>query len=429
LKSLFSSRLYPANAFTNRAGEKAMKTQQPDKDDSARLFRARAEAIFQLGRNWVWDLTTDRVYWSEEMIQIYGVSPEQFGNSNTSLAKLIHRDDLWKQERAIREVRQGKKIEPFEYRVVRPDLTERVVLVKNMQYVESADGKTSYLFGAVQDITESKQLEEQLGLLNAQLEQRVRTRTAELEQANLRLRELDRLKSMFIATTSHELRTPLNSIIGFLSVTLQGLSGELNDEQKDNLSRAYGSAMHLLSLVSDVIDITKLEAGKTEVFAESFLLDEVIDEATGVVAADMVSRGLTLAIEAPPATTLCTDRKRLLQCLINLLGNAVKFTERGSVRIYARSDRESLELSVSDTGIGVAQKDIPRLFQPFERLDSHLSVKAGGTGLGLYLTKKLCTDILRGTISMQSREGEGSTFTLKVARDITGAMGDRCPSK
>ena len=397
-----------------------MKLQHAD-EDAPGVLEARVEAMFQLGRNWVWDLRSDRIYCSDDITHVFGIDRRLFDGKALSVAGLIHPHDVWKRERAITEALQGKKVEPFEYRVVRADSTERVILVKEMQLDRSEDGKNAYIFGVVQDITERKQLEEQLGLLNLDLEQRVRTRTQELERANSKLQELDRLKSMFVATTSHELRTPLNSIIGFIGMTLQGLSGELNDEQKDNLTRAHASAMHLLSLVSDVIDITKIEAGKTEAYPESVLLQEIVAQATGVVAAEMRSRGLALEVDVPCATTLVTDRKRLLQCLINLLGNALKFTEKGRVSVAARAGEDTVELSVSDTGIGMPEKDLPRLFQPFERLESRLSLKAGGTGLGLYLTKKLCTDILRGTISVQSREGEGSTFTLKIARDICSA--------
>jgi PAS domain S-box-containing protein len=386
-------------------------------------FRTRAEALIHLGHNWVWDIKTDTIYWSNEMIGIYGIDPLSFDCKGSVLGKMIHPEDAWKRERAIAEVLQGKKVEPFEYRVIRSDRSERVVLVKDMQLDRSPDGRRTYLVGAIQDITERKQLEEQLSLLNLELEKRVRARTAQLEQANLRLKELDRLKSMFIATTSHELRTPLNSIIGFISMTLQGLSGDLNEEQHDNLSRAYGSAMHLLSLVTDIIDISRIEAGKTEVFPESVPLEEVVAEAAGAIEPQAKSKGLSLSMEIPPGAVLFTDRKRLLQCLINLLGNAVKFTERGGIRVVAKEGEESVELSIIDTGIGIAEKDLPRLFQPFERLESPLRVKAGGTGLGLYLTRKLCTDLLRGSISVQSRAGEGSSFTMRIARELRDGCG------
>lgn len=376
----------------------------------------------RLGRNWVWEITADRVYWSDELERVYGIDPKTFDGSSSSIAKLIHPDDLQKRERAIAEALQGKKVEPFEYRVRRTDGGERIVLVKDLQLEESRTGQKRYLVGVLEDITELRQLEEQLRLLSAELETRVQARTAQLEKANIKLQELDRLKSMFIAMTSHELRTPLNSILGFISMTLNGLSGELNDEQKDNLSRAYGSAQHLLSLVTEVIDISKLEAGKTEAYPEALVLGELVEEAAGGVHPLISSKGLGLEIEVPVELTLFTDRKRLLQCLINLLANAVKYTEAGRISVMARSCGSAVELAVRDTGVGIREEELHRLFQPFERLDSRLRVKSGGTGLGLYLTRKLCTDILRGTISVQSREGEGSTFTMTIARDIREAM-------
>lgn len=240
----------------------------------------------------------------------------------------------------------------------------------------------------------------------------------ELETANERLKELDRLKSMFIASMSHELRTPLNSIIGFTGMTLQGLSGTLNDEQRDNLKRVYQAAKHLLALISDVIDISKIEAGRIDSFSEVVSLKEIVDEAIATVELKLNDKQLTLAVEASADVKLNTDRKRLLQCLINLLSNGVKYTEKGGITITAHERATDLEISVTDTGIGIAEKDMPKLFDAFERLDTHLRIKAGGTGLGLYLTKKLATDILRGSISVRSIEGQGSTFTLKVPRDL-----------
>lgn len=259
----------------------------------------------------------------------------------------------------------------------------------------------------------------ELKQINQEMEQRIAERTTELTAANDKLKELDKLKSMFIASMSHELRTPLNSIIGFTGMTLQGLSGELADEQKDNLSRVYHSAKHLLSLITDIIDISKIEAGRIDAYPEAVFLEEITDEAVDTVMPQVKEKGLVISVDVPVGIRLNIDRKRLLQSLLNFMSNAVKFTESGKITVSAREKDGKVYLSVSDTGIGIPEKELPRLFEAFERLDTHLRVKAGGTGLGLYLTKKLATDVLHGDISVQSRVGQGSTFTIIVPTDVS----------
>jgi two-component system sensor histidine kinase EvgS len=235
-----------------------------------------------------------------------------------------------------------------------------------------------------------------------------------LSEANKGLKKLDQLKSMFIASMSHELRTPLNSIIGFTGIILQGMTGPLNDKQQDHLRRVYNSAKHLLALITDVIDISKIEAGRIDVFPEDVILSEIVDEAVINIEPQLKAKNLELKISVPNDLQMHTDRKRLLQCIINYLSNAVKFTEVGSITISARKCDDKVEILVADTGIGISQPDQSKLFEAFERLDSHLRVKAGGTGLGLYLTRKLAAEILDGEILVRSRQGQGSTFGLLV---------------
>ena len=284
-------------------------------------------------------------------------------------------------------------------------------------------GSTKKSIASIIDITDRKKAEEELKIYHEHLEDLVKERTRqleilnrELEVSNVKLQEFDRLKSMFIASMSHELRTPLNSIIGFTGMTLQGLSGDLNDEQKDNLSRSYQSAKHLLSLITDVIDISKIEAGRVDAFAEEIHLKEVLAEAISNVKPLVKDKRLEISVEAHADVRLHTDRRRLLQCLLNFLSNAVKYTETGVVTVTTAETNGQVEISVSDTGIGIAEKDMPRLFEAFERLDTHLRVKAGGTGLGLYLTRKIATDLLHGEVAVQSKAGQGSTFTLRVPK-------------
>ena len=334
-----------------------------------------------------------------------------------SVLKVLHSEDrnaAFEQLRLC--VQHPTSVYRRHFRKIRKD-GELLWVDEVAQAVNDLNGSLNILVVCL-DITERKKAEEELNRYKTHLETLVQERTAELERANVRLQELDRLKSMFIAATSHELRTPLNAIIGFTGMTLQGLSGELNPEQQDNLARVYRSAKHLLALITDIIDISKIEAGKISIFPEEFPLEELVDEAIAIVTPQLQEKGLSLKRELPAALTVYADRKRLLQCLVNLLSNAAKFTENGRIVVTARESEGSIELSVTDSGIGIAERDLPRLFKPFERLESHLRVQAGGTGLGLYLTAKLVADILRGTISVQSREGEGSTFTLSLPRDL-----------
>lgn len=247
-------------------------------------------------------------------------------------------------------------------------------------------------------------------------EEKIAQYAAELEEANVNLESLDKLKSMFIASMSHELRTPLNSIIGFTGVILQGMSGELNDQQTDQLNRVYKSAKHLLNLISDVIDISKIEAGRVDVYPETFDLMALIDEAVLSIQPQLALKKMELTVSPKKSIDVTTDRKRLLQCLINYLSNAVKYSESGTVSVNIEEFGEEIEITVTDTGIGIPEKEIPKLFLAFERVSSHLKVKAGGTGLGLYLTRKLADEILQGSVSVESRPGKGSTFGIRFKK-------------
>lgn len=247
------------------------------------------------------------------------------------------------------------------------------------------------------------------------------------EAANVRLQELDQLKSMFIASMSHELRTPLNSIIGFTGIILQGMSGDLTEDQKDQLGRVYRSAKHLLALISDVIDISKVEAGRVELYGEDFTLSELIDEAIESIRPQLEEKKLACEIDVPQGISMHTDRRRLLQCVLNYFSNAVKYTETGKVAVSVVDCDDSVEISVSDTGIGIPEEELGKVFMPFERIDSHLKVRTPGTGLGLYLTKKLVVEMFHGSVSVKSRPGEGSTFTMVVEKehDADVAMANR----
>ncbi|QQS52971.1 MAG: PAS domain S-box protein [Candidatus Competibacteraceae bacterium] len=280
-------------------------------------------------------------------------------------------------------------------------------------------GDVREILGITRDLTVQKTAERSIRQINQELEERVCTRTAELTAANERLQELDRLKSLFIASMSHELRTPLNSIIGFTGMIVGDMAGPISERQRDYLQRAYRAGKHLLGLITDIIDISKIEAGKLAIEYGPFNLDKVMSDAMASMEAGAREKGLALTLEMPEGITLHTDRKRLLQCLLNLLSNAVKYTERGSVRIMVQCNDAHIEITVSDTGIGIPESAQNQLFQPFVRLDSKLKNHASGTGLGLYLTRKLAREILGGDLTISHRQDEGSAFSLRVARRMS----------
>ena len=242
----------------------------------------------------------------------------------------------------------------------------------------------------------------------------LKTRTTELERANIRLQEMDRLKSIFLNSMSHELRTPLNSIIGFTGIILQGMSGEVSHEQRKQLSMVKNSANHLLGLINDILDISKIESGRVELSLEEFNLDDVAREVVESLSPTASEKGLELMTEVPEGITLTSDRRRVKRALMNLVSNAVKFTDQGSVKITAGvTGGDNLEVRVIDTGVGIKKEDMNKLFQPFQQIDISLTKKHEGTGLGLYLTKKL-TGLLGGDISAKSEYGRGSEFTFTI---------------
>jgi signal transduction histidine kinase len=271
---------------------------------------------------------------------------------------------------------------------------------------------------SLRDINERKRSEEALRRAYDELEIKVDERTRELVLANEKLKELDRLKSMFIASVSHELRTPLNSIIGFSSMMMQGAFGELNTKYVDYVTRINQSGRHLLALITDIIDLSKIESGRIDILVSDFLLDELISEAVEAIRPQVDSNNLTIEVNSPRYVYLHTDRRRLLQCLLNFLSNAVKYSEHGGISVVVEAKPEAIKISVKDTGIGIKQDDMPKLFEAFERIDSHLRVKAGGTGLGLYLTRKIATELLNGEVGVESNPGGGSIFWIDFPRTL-----------
>ncbi|MDU0458678.1 MAG: PAS domain S-box protein [Geobacteraceae bacterium] len=403
------------------------------------------------------DLKGEILSWNRGAERIYGYSADE--SIGRSISMLIPPGKEAEFHGILEAINRGEHIEHYVTERKRKD-GQLISISLTVSPISDLGGNILGASSIARDITEQRHSGEEINRLNRELEERVEARTndlkakrveleesqlalmnivedlnlktEELEAANSKLQELDRLKSMFIASMSHELRTPLNSIIGFSSILRDEWLGPVNAEQKENLDTIQRSGKHLLNLINDVIDVSKIEAGRIESRIEEFDLYDLMKEAVQYLGRDLHDKGLELHLDIHHHQ-LRSDRRRLLQCVINLLSNAVKFTEHGMVTISAagadnRTDENGWSssvgrarpviISVRDTGVGIDEQDIHRLFQPFVRLESPLKTIAPGTGLGLYLTRKLVVEVLGGDIVCTSNIGTGSTFTLRIPERI-----------
>ncbi len=261
-----------------------------------------------------------------------------------------------------------------------------------------------------------------LALYNAKnyerLEELVKERTHALEKEKLVSETANRAKSEFLANIGHELRTPLTGILGFSHVLLEQIFGELNDKQKQYISGINSCGQHLLDLINDLLDLSKIEAGKEELSLEMVEIEEICQASIFLVRERSQEKGLKLSMSiATDVTTFIADNRRVKQILFNLLSNAVKFTEIGSVTLTVEKNDNVLKFSVLDTGIGISPENQTKLFQPFKQLDSGLARKYEGTGLGLVLSRKLA-NLHGGDITLVSELGKGSCFTLWLPENL-----------
>lgn len=288
-------------------------------------------------------------------------------------------------------------------------------------------GKTfNYMVGSVS--SSSKRLEEEIERKTALLNERTRL-LGLLERANRDLREMDRLKSTFLANMSHELRTPMNSIIGYTDLLIDRVDGPVNEDQEKSLKRVAANAKHLLQLINDILDISKIESGKVELAIKEIDLRWLIDSVIPTFEPSIKQRGLTLSITIDERLPLIYgDEERIKQILINLLSNAVKFTHRGGITISVRLSEQGIkpiespifaEVCVEDTGIGIKEENLGRIFDKFVQVDLTTVREYEGTGLGLSITRGLVS-LHKGMIWATSTYGKGSKFcfTLSLKKEI-----------
>lgn len=362
-----------------------------------------AQHIAGLG-SWEFDVLTGDAIWSKELFKIWGRNPEDLAPSYPEYLESVYAEDRDRVTQVFETViAQGTSYD-LEYRLQRGD--ELRHLQQRAEPILDNNQRVVRLVGTVLDITERKQTEEQLRRFNEQLT----LSNAELDRAT-------RLKDEFLANMSHELRTPLNAILGMAEGLQDNVFGELSDRQRRSVETIERSGKHLLELINDILDLSKIESGKLELNTDSVSVHYLCESSLTFIRQPALKKHLQLISDIPAhLPDIQVDERRIRQVLINLLSNAIKFTpEGGSVKLVVHTEQEAdqqyLCFSVIDTGIGIAPEHTNLLFQPFVQIDSRLNRQYAGTGLGLALVKQLI-DLHHGKITVTSELGVGSRFTV-----------------
>jgi signal transduction histidine kinase/DNA-binding response OmpR family regulator len=406
------SRLAPAVQRELRDAEarrEASGTEQHLLEREAQL--AEAQRLAHVG-SWRRDLRAGTVVWSDEAYEIHGrdrnLPPPPFAE----LLETVHPDDrpLVTGPVASKDVHQFAE----DIRMLRPDGNIRFVHVR-CRITRDESGAPTEMVGMVQDITERKLAEQELREARDQLEARVRKRTAELVQANREAEAANRTKSEFLANMSHEIRTPMTAILGYTDMLLD--PSQSASDRLDCIHTIRRNGEHLLTIINDILDLSKVEAGKMELECVPCDVCQLVTDVASLMRVRAIEKQISFEVvfEGLTPQTIRSDPTRLRQILINLVGNAIKFTQAGGVTLVVRLDAaaENICLEVIDTGIGLSPEQLSLLFQPFAQADSSITRKFGGTGLGLTIGKRLA-NMLGGDITVTSTPSLGSRFLLTV---------------
>jgi PAS domain S-box-containing protein len=361
---------------------------------------------------WEWDVVNNELRMDNSMYKLYGIRKEDFGGAYEAWARTLHPEDKDYAEGEIQAALRGEHEYGPEFRIVRPDGSIRYIKA-NSKTIMDDDGMPLRMIGTNIDITERKLSEQELRQYRDQLEETVQQRTEELMLARDAADAANKAKSTFLANMSHELRTPLNAILGFSQ--LMGEDKALSASQRATLETINNSGKHLFKLINDMLDIAKIEAGKLQLDNATFNLHDLVREVVEMMQLKAQQKGLQLTLDQSLEFPcyIRSDEARMRQILVNLVSNAVKFTETGGVTIHLTTLTKAhrLLVEVEDTGPGISEADQQRLFKPFVQISKGGS--SDGTGLGLTIVHQF-VQLMDGTISVQSTPGKGTVFHIEL---------------
>lgn len=380
-----------------------------------RFAFAQSSAAFGV---WDYDPDTGSLHWDQAMFPLYDVDPETFRGTFEDWASCVVPEDLKAASDKLEAAISGEHVFDTEFRVrLRSGGTRWIKATAHV--TRGDDGRAKRLVGFNYDITPSKQIEEALRASYAQLEETNR----KLEELATTSQAANRAKSEFLANMSHEIRTPMNGVVGMASLLLES---ELSAQQRDAVDIIRKSADALLQLINDLLDFSKVEAGAVDLVATRVDLREAVDDLVEFLAIDAQRKGLRFfySVDREVPRSILVDAGRLRQILINLVGNAVKYTDRGHVNLAVGCEQGRLVFTVSDSGCGISESELSTLFAPFTRGSNQGAI--GGTGLGLAICYRLAC-LMGGNVRVSSKVGEGSEFQLLLPVEFDDSV-EKAPS-
>jgi PAS domain S-box-containing protein len=390
-----------------------------DTENSLRKSQAQLTEAQHIGHmgNWELDIKTNTLQWSDETYRIFGMTPDAVVPTYELFLEHVHPDDRSSVEAAVTQALETKETYSVDHRSLLPDGTVRHIHERGQVFCNE-QGEPIRMIGVAQDVTDYKKTEDELRMHRDQLEELVAQRTTDLASARDQAQQASRAKSTFLATMSHELRTPLNAVIGFSELLMEDADTEPCAHFLPDLKKIHQSGYHLLRMINDILDISKIEAERTDLHMSQFSVQTLISDVLIIAEPALRNKGNQITTHiADDAMNMYGDPDRINQILLNIVTNAGKFTSDGNINLEVSRGIDNtiptIYFRVSDTGIGMSEEEQSKIFQPFYRADLSTTSDNEGAGLGLAISERLCR-LMGGSISVESRPNEGSTFTIKL---------------